>query len=406
MAGDETHLEAVAEHPLAPSGEPELITTGADLANFLDHVRETGSFAYDTEFIGELSYAPHICLIQVATPDRIALIDPLAEFDLDPLWEAIADPTLLTILHAGIQDLEPVVRFIGKAPANILDTQIAAGFVGMPYPVALRRVVEVLVGVRLGKGFTFTQWDQRPLSARHLRYAADDVRYLPAVWNALRDQLDENGHRKWAEAECAKLCDIDRYRFDADTQVLRVRSSDSLDGRAMARLRELVIARDAAAQADDVPVRGLLKDDVLVRLARQPVTDGLDLRAVRGFPRPVAERHGDAIVTALGRGEEAPPIRRPRVIRDEDASARIAADALLIALSSFCLGQSIDPSLVVTRSDVAAIVRRVRRDEDLSAMPLFQTWRGELLLPWLTDFLTGNATLSLSWADGRLRHEG
>ena len=93
------------------------------------------------------------------------------------------------------------------------------------------------------------------------------------------------------------------------------------------------------------------------------------------------------------------------MIRDEDASARVAADALLIALSSYCLGQSIDPSLVVTRSDVASIIRRLRRNVDITKLDLFGTWRGEMLLPWLTEFLNGEASLRLLWRDGRLALE-
>src|SRR5947208_4519904 len=145
-----------------------------------------------------VTYHPKLCVIQVASAQRVALIDPLVDLDLAPFWELIADPSLEKIVHAGAQDIEPVMRHISKPCANIFDTQIAAGFAGMAYPVALSKLVQELIGVKLGKGLTFTHWDQRPLSAMQLRYAADDVRYLPALREANGKSFDAPGLAQWA----------------------------------------------------------------------------------------------------------------------------------------------------------------------------------------------------------------
>src|SRR5690349_354336 len=53
--------QPVIEHPLVPRGAGELITTQAALEEFLAHLRSAKSFAYDSEFIGELSYHPRLC---------------------------------------------------------------------------------------------------------------------------------------------------------------------------------------------------------------------------------------------------------------------------------------------------------------------------------------------------------
>src|SRR5262249_31742199 len=157
-------------------------------------------------------------------------------------------------------DVEPVHRLINRRAANIFDTQIAAGFVGLAYPVGLSKLVGELIGARLGKGLTFTHWDQRPLSPAQLRYAADDVRYLPALHVEIKRRLSSLGHESWAREECDSLCEPSRYGFDPVTTWSRIRGSGSLSPAQLAVLRELTIWRDAGARAHDVPARSFLKD--------------------------------------------------------------------------------------------------------------------------------------------------
>ena len=189
----DTHL-----NPLIYWGEAKLITAQGDFAGLIERLRAAGSFAYDSEFIGELTYLPKLCLIQVATTTEVSLIDPMVGLDLTAFWELIADGSVEKVTHAGQQDLEPVIRHINRPGQNVFDTQIASGFVGMAYPVSLSKLVRELVGPRLGKGLTFSHWDQRPLSAQQLKYAANDVRYLPAIRVELGRRLDALGHTAWA----------------------------------------------------------------------------------------------------------------------------------------------------------------------------------------------------------------
>ena len=156
------------DHPLVPRGEPELVASDDALSRLIEKLRRSGSFAYDSEFIGELTYFPKLCLIQVASRDHIALIDPLANLSLSPFWELLCDQAVEKIVHAGAQDIEPVIRHTGRSPEHIFDTQVCAGFAAMPYPVSLSKLVMELTGARLGKGLTFSHWDKRPLSAMQL----------------------------------------------------------------------------------------------------------------------------------------------------------------------------------------------------------------------------------------------
>lgn len=147
------------QDPLVPQGEPEMLSTPSALDEFLDHVRAAGSFAYDTEFIGEETFLPRICLVQLSTTERVGLVDPLELPDdaMRCVWKAVCDPTLQTIVHAGGQDVLIAQRGAGESASAVIDTQIAAGMTGMPWPLSLANLVESLSGVHLPKGHTFTE---------------------------------------------------------------------------------------------------------------------------------------------------------------------------------------------------------------------------------------------------------
>ena len=236
---DNDRQRDVPEMELVHRGGPVMVTTGEELARLVETLRNDGSFAYDSEFITERSYLPQLCLVQVASRSTLALIDPLGTLDMTPFWELLADPSSTKIVHAGDSDIEPVVRHLGRAAAGIFDTQIAAGFVGLPYPMSLKKLVFALTGVELGRDLGFSNWQQRPLSPVQIRYAADDVRYLPAAHKALLARLAAAGNTSRAEEECAAACRIERFGFNRETHYLRVRGGAALSPRAQAALKEL-----------------------------------------------------------------------------------------------------------------------------------------------------------------------
>src|SRR4051812_3730955 len=366
-AHDQAHTEDAAHdpaqdapHPLIYRGEAKLIATQEGLASLLARLRAAGSFAYDSEFIGELTYLPKLCLIQVATTQEITLIDPIAKIDLTPFWELVADPSVEKITHAGQQDVEPVIRHLNRPAQNIFDTQISAGFVGMAYPVSLSKLVREVIGARLGKGLTFTHWDQRPLSAQQLKYAANDVRYLPAIRAHLGERLERLGHTAWAAEECDAQCDVGLYRFDPETAYLKVRGAGGLQPQGLAVLKQLVLWRNEAAKQHDVPPRAFLKDEILIDMSREPNKNVDKLARVRGLPRPVEQAHGAEMVEATKLGLATPVADQPESRTfEETPTDKQLGDALWAALQCICIGQKIDPDLVSSRQEIGRLYRQL-----------------------------------------------
>jgi ribonuclease D len=395
--------EAQIDHPLVPKGPAVVINQAAQLHELVDRVVRAGRFGYDSEFIGELTYVPRLCLVQVALPEQVALIDPLSGVDLRPFWELIADQRIEKIVHAGQQDLEPVVRELGKAPVNVFDTQIAAGFARLPYPLSLSKLVMEVTGVKLGKGLTFTHWDQRPLSAMQLRYAADDVRYLLVARQEIGRRLEAAGRAGWAAAECALQCDPKIFEFDPQQQYLRVRGAGALAPRNLAVLRELTVWRDGAARTANVPPRAFVKDEALLEMARNPVRSVEKLGRVKGLPRPVEAQYGAQLVQMTERAVALPDSALPTA-RDTEQSPpeKFRTDALWAAAQAICEGQGIDVAVATSRQEINDFYQSLTNG-DAESHRLLSHWRREALGEALRQLVDGRGLVHLAWEDGGLR---
>jgi ribonuclease D len=258
----------------------------------------------------------------------------------------------------------------------------------------------------LGKGLTFSHWDHRPLSDHQIRYAADDVRYLPAARHEIGDRLMENGHASWAMEESASLADPELYAFDPEMQWLKIRGAGMLYPRNQAILRELMIWRDGSAQAENVPPRSLLKDEILLDLARSPVETTEDLKKVKGLPRPVEANYGAGIVEATLRAKSLPADRLPAVKNYEPGpEEKFRADAMFYAAQCLCAGQGIDPNLVTSRQEVGELYRMLSAGETPGDLRILRGWRREAVGGKLLEIHRGTFKFSTQWDRQGLRIE-
>ena len=394
----------IPDHPLICKEAGILIESDEDLAALVAHVREVGSFAYDTEFIGESSYYPQLCLIQIATHQQVGLVDPLCEVDLTPIWELIADPDIKTIVHAGMQDLEPVARHLDKAPANIFDSQIAAAFCNQPYPASLAHLVEVCCGVKLGKGLTYTAWDRRPLSPTHQRYACDDVRYLPAIEAALNEQLQQAGYAQAMRDECIEsMEELSIYKPNIEALFNRVRSNRNFSRKESALLKLLVALRQDAAQEQNLPPRSVVKDDVLIAMSKKSPKSRQSLFNLKHMPKPIINIYGDQLLEMVQTAKNMPKDKMPRDNKFEETTAqRHRSEQLWVALNALCHGKGIAPALVTSRQEISRCCQDMLSDQLPEDHSMNNGWRKTLITQPL-QAMTSGKPLELVWEQDALK---
>ena len=140
-----------------PNLPEQIVTQPEELAAFCARLAAQPHFGFDTEFVGEDSYHPRLCLVQVATPEGLFLIDPLTAGSLDEFWRLVVDPARVVVVHAGREEVRLCRFWTGQTPGNLFDLQLAAGLTGLPYPLGHGPLVSQVLGVHLPKGETRTE---------------------------------------------------------------------------------------------------------------------------------------------------------------------------------------------------------------------------------------------------------
>jgi ribonuclease D len=375
-----------------------VVETPQGLAELTQRVERAGAVAVDTEFHNERSYAARLMVVQLVVDGDVVLVDPLSVTDLTPLTAALGRTTVVG--HALGSDLRIFAERFGALPANAFDTQLAAAFLGYGISISLADLVHDLVGIRLRKAHTVSDWSRRPLAPAQIEYLVDDVVHLLPMRDTLLERLRERGRDAWFEEEARTLVDPQRYRNDPERLYLRIPGAQRMNRRELALLRELAVLRDELARARDVPLKFIIPDDVMpaiVHLRPKSLDDLGQLRRLdAGIRRAFGERILAAVAAGLALDDHDLPLRpsRPRG-RDREA---IAA-ALSVLVSGVADEHGLPASLIAPRAALDRIARELPpTPEGIAAELDGGHWRAELVAAPIHDLLSGKTALAVHGA--------
>lgn len=384
--------------------KPELVTEQDRLDALCRRWRRAGRFAFDTEFIRDDTYDAKLCLIQVALDSEIVLVDPVAKVNLEPFWKLVTDKAVRTIIHAGKEDFEVCLRATDKPPRNVFDVQIAAGFVGLGYPLSLARLVSMALHRRITKGQTLTDWLRRPLTDEQVRYAVEDVKHLPATYELLEKRLEETGRAAWAREEFTQFENPAFYERPAQQRLFKFKGTKKLDGLGLAVLERLVEWRDRWAQARNRPTRAMMRDDVLVTIAKRRPQRASDLEVLRGFPQSRKSKVVREILDVIKAGAATPKAEWPEPfkIRDDSPMIKAALSILSAFVRSVCHEENLGHDLVGSTQRLRELLDYLL-DESEKHPLLLTGWREKFIGRRLVDLLEGRSELHLSGWPHNLR---
>ena len=407
---------AAADAPLLTQpadGLPDLVITPRQLQRTAARLAAgSGPVAVDAERAHGFRYSQRAYLIQLRRSGAgTHLIDPIAfgePADLRVVQGSIADAEW--VIHAASQDL-PCLYEVGLTPLNLFDTELAARLLGYPR-VALGTMLEELLGVRLLKEHSASDWSRRPLPREWLVYAALDVELMLDLRNRLAAELVDTGKDEWARQEFAALVagagvptEPRRDPWRRTSGIHKIRSR-----RGLAYVAELWHTRDAiAVRLDRAPGR-ILQDRAIVDLAAEfaalPVDgqrpDRSALRRIPGFGRRQARAFESdwtgAVERAAARREsdlpvlhlptDGPPQARLWAARDPVAAARLSG--MRAALAEISTAVNVPVENLLTPEYVRRVAWRPPKPISEASVDAALTklgarpWQRELTVPRLT----------------------
>ena len=377
-----------------------LITKSDDLSKLVDRLSKQPFIAVDTEFMRENTYWPELCLLQVASSEEAAAIDPNADIDLTPILNLMVDnKDVLKVFHAGGQDLEIIHNLTGKVPIPLFDTQIAAMALGHGEQIGYSNLIESLLGHSLDKGARFTDWSRRPLDKRQIDYAIADVTHLATIFPRMVDRLRKNGRGAWLDEEMERLADPSSFAFDAQDAWKRLKLP-SRNPAVLGRLKALAAWRENEARSKNLPRGRILKDDTMGELAIHPPKTQEELGQVRGLSsgwrsNDIGGRLMSALASAKPLGPDELPDREPRRpgLTKEGA---LVSDLLKLLLKIRSKEAGVASKLIARADELEALAAGVR-----NGLNILSGWRFEEFGRDAVDLVEGRIGFAIE--NGKLK---
>lgn len=374
------------------------IANQEDLEAFAKRAMRSSVLAIDTEFLREKTYYAKLCLLQLATDDETVIVDPFEVEDLRVLAPLLENESVVKLFHAGGQDLEILLREVGTLPRPLFDTQVAAALLGHTQQIGYAALVHAECGVTLKKIDSFTDWSRRPLSDSQLEYAADDVAYLPRMYERMRAQLVELGRLAWLDRDFEDLADPKRYATNERERYRRLKRVSQLSRRQLAAAREVAAWRELEAQRRDVPRKWVVTDEQIVEACKREARTIDELFMVRGMSDRLSTKDARCVVALMSSALDAPPDAWPEPDRcgknEPNVDAELDLMCALVRLRAKQNGVAF-PTLA-SHDDLARVARGYREGVDV-----LRGWRRSLVGEELLRLLEGKIALSLS--DGEVK---
>ena len=378
----------------------KLITATPDLVAFCDHVKSSPFLTVDTEFMRETTYWPKLCLIQAATADHHAVIDPLAEgLDLTPILALLTDTSILKVFHAARQDIE-IFHNLGAPPTPIFDTQVAAMAAGFGEQIAYDALVRQMLNVDVDKSSRFTDWARRPLSEAQLTYALGDVVHLAALFPKLKQRLEREGRLGWVAEEMTSLTDPALYDVAPENAWKRLKPR-RFTVKYLAVFTSVAAWRERTAQQRDQPRGRIVKDDAIDEIATQLPTDLDALSRLRSLPKGFGgSRFGQDLLAAVKEALADPDAFAPKLDKPQHSGGPppgAVVELLKVLLKARAEDAGVAPKLIATVPDLEKIA-----SDDHAPVAALQGWRKELFGADALKLKRGELALMLEGARVRV----
>jgi len=370
------------------------------LVEFCQLIEPANYIAIDTEFVREKTYYPELSLIQVATEQHQACIDPQCINDFSPFVALLVNPEIIKVLHSPSQDMELFYQQFNCHTVSVFDTQLAAALLGYASQIGYADLVKQLTGTQLDKAYTRTNWNKRPLSAAELDYAMDDVIYLLPVYLSLQKALVEKHRFDWMTAEFDRYADPALFQPDLNQLWKKLKGVQKISGFSLQIAQLLCVWRESLAQKKNLPKRWVIQDDVIIEISRIKPNSISGFEHFRQIKPGFIKQYGNEILSVLETASNIPEPEWPRHSKMQklNTNQQALGDCLMALCRLFAGQHQIAIASLVTRKDIDQLIL------DRKNCKLASGWRLQLVGQHLIDFIGGKNSLNV--IDGQIVFHG
>jgi ribonuclease D len=387
-------------------GSNDVIASVQRLGDLIRQIQAADRVALDTEADSLHSYREKLCLLQISVPavagiveasrEQHALekhrdhppsptgygvtgrsrlqndfiVDPLSDLDLESLRHALQPREI--VLHGGDYDLRMLRRGLHFTASRIFDTVIAARLLGIR-EFNLGALVKRFFGVELQKHSQKANWAVRPLPARMMKYALNDVHYLLPLAEKLEEQLELFQRHDWFRQSCDRAIELAAATRERSADELwRISGAGALDPRAGAILRALWQWREREAEMADRPPFHILQNHELLTASVDFASGGVPDYKQFSVRRRQTFREAAEIALRLPQSEW-PVMRRRSGVRPSAGTLR-CAEKLRERRDKSADQLGLEQSFIASRGALEAVAADPTR-----AKTLLVPWQYELL---------------------------
>jgi ribonuclease D len=150
------------------------------------------------------------------------------------------------------------------------------------------------------------------------------------------------------------------------------------------------------ARRSNRPLRQVVRDDIIVAIAKRQPTSRHDLEALRDFNRPALLRKSEEILRLVASAREVPADKLPEhgERHEEGPGLTMLVNLLAAGLSHCCAREEVAVGLVGTTSDLKDLVRwHAEGKPDGRPPDLARGWRASVCGQTLLGLLDGQITV-------------
>jgi ribonuclease D len=356
-----------------------IIDSISKLRELTSELAEQRIIGVDLESDSMYHFKEKVCLIQIASTQATAIIDPLQIKNLSLLEPLFRRADIQKVFHGADYDVRSLYRDFRIGVNNLFDTELACRFLGFKES-GLNAVLKKKYNIQLDKKNQRKDWSKRPLPEDMVAYAAKDVHYLIPLAESLQQELIQKGRLSWVQEECNYLSGVRPAPVDSEPLFLGFKGAGKLGPKGLAVLEELLQLRRKIARQQDRPLFRIIGNKSILMLAEARPLSRRKLPETGALGSKQVDRYGKDVIAAVKKALHRPAKDLPKYPRKTAPMVPAIVAKRVKELRNWrdllAKKLQIDPAIICTRAQISALaVQRPQNVDSLTKNNDLKTWQ-------------------------------